>query len=312
MWIENKKLTAVDTALEKGKADQLDQILAEILTQQESSVTVQTCPQCHKDLVHKSLPYLEIFVNACPNNHGVWMSPEVNKRFQEFLSEQISIANQRRYRLKLLARVLAIVLLLFLAIHVQRFGPQIYQQTVNYISTQYEGRRINAQYWPKYDYTNYYPFPFKDSSIDHIDELSYFREWMKIMEEGGANRLNIHKALSVQRPREEYLEIEKIYAEKQEIFFSQLNTLTPPDRLKSFHETVISAAQDQIVFWDEFVQKKYEKPKLQLGDVLNHPRLQDCNKKLWQSYYIFRDLYPQRDLKTNDAIEQRLCLFDLI
>ena len=74
----------------------------------------------------------------------------------------------------------------------------------------------------------------------------------------------------------------------------------------------MSATRDQIDFIKDFISKKCQQPSLKLDDMLSHPQLQECNKKLWHAYHTFQALYPGIDAATNAASENRLCQFDLI
>jgi hypothetical protein len=86
----------------------------------------------------------------------------------------------------------------------------------------------------------------------------------------------------------------------------------PPARLEAFHDFVVQALNNQLDFYDDFVRRKMENPSVELNQLLQHPNLLACDKKLWAAFYEFARLYPNRDTATNNAIEQRLCWLDLI
>jgi len=49
-----------------------------------------------------------------------------------------------------------------------------------------------------------------------------------------------------------------------------------------------------------------------LKDVLDHPDLKEGNALLWAAFNNFRDLYPGIDKQTLQAVEARLCGFDVL
>lgn len=172
--------------------------------------------------------------------------------------------------------------------------------------------KVSPSYWPSRDFSQWNAMPFNQNVILDPEELEYFQRWMVLANEGIVNRLNMHDALLARRPAQEYIEVYDHFSSRQRQVLMSLNALVPPPRLGIFHDDVVAALVSQIDFYDDFVRRKTENPSVELAQLLEHPKLVDCDKKLWAAFYEFARLYPNRDAATNNAIEQRLCWLDLI
>ena len=312
MWLNNHKLNVLNTALKGQKPSELDSVLTEITHSTDDGFMLTSCPQCGKDLVHKSLPYLELSVSACPDQHGIWMSQDSSRKFQTFMAQQISVAAKKRYyKILILGFLIGLIVIPMTKKFLDR-APQLISQHFEELHRQSEGQKIGPSYWPGRDFSHWYPLPIKEGRLDHQDELVYFQQYMTIMEEGIVNRYNIQTALDARRKPADYLMIFETYAARQENFLSKLKELQPPERLLEFHQHIIVAAEEQIEFHEEYARQKRDNPNLQLNQLLTNPHLKTCNEELWAAYHSFQRLYPEIDRATNDAVEMRLCQFDVI
>lgn len=184
--------------------------------------------------------------------------------------------------------------------------------TRKYHSNQLFKSPISETNWPMSNFDNWYPLPIKESYIDHQDELSYFIAWKNVMEEGISNRYNMINIINSHREKNDYLDLYYIFKNKQDDFLNKLQTMVVPAKLTSFHEKIVQATSYQIIFYEEWAKAKSEDSKIKFEDLVNESHLKACNELLWSAYYEFQRLYPNRDRATNDAIEMRLCQFDVI
>lgn len=173
-------------------------------------------------------------------------------------------------------------------------------------------QNVSPNYWPTRYFNEWNVFPASQNVITDPDELAYFQEWTALANEAIINRLNMSDALMVPRPSDEYIHVSYFFADRQEDVLSLLKDMTPPQRLEEFHDTVVSAVESQVAFYQDFAQRKADNPSLTLSALLQHEKLKDCDQKLWAAYHEFERLYPKCDSATNNAIEQRLCWLDAI
>ena len=308
MWLNDKRTFLLKEALKKRNTSELDQALEDILNQNTSNAIPSVCPQCQHDLIPQTLPSLEITVSACPHHHGLWISAEAQQSLQNFILGTTSFTHKKRIARRIAIFSLFSTLILAVAIQNPNMILRPYQDFQNTL----EAKKINEHYWPMPNFTGWYSLPIKESVIDHQDELIYFQKLTILLEHGIGNRYNVTKVLQAKLKRNFYLNTFSIFKEKQQEVVRRLYQLTPPERLNQFHEALLEAAKEQIVFYQEFTDEKYQNSSIQLDQLLANPHLKRCNELLWSAYYEFQRLYPDRDQATNDAVEQRLCQFDVI
>ena len=82
MWIEGTRLQVIDSALERGRRDDVEKLLADIFRSNAKQGGIPTtCPTCRRDLVRNALPGVGLYVSACPDRHGAWMTnDDLNQR----------------------------------------------------------------------------------------------------------------------------------------------------------------------------------------------------------------------------------------
>ena len=103
MWFTKSVFDKFHQVLRIGSLREANQILVSVISGEEKPAGApSSCPHCHKNLISQALPYLELFVNACPEKHGFWMTPESSVSLKKFISEQILMEMQKKYKLRLL------------------------------------------------------------------------------------------------------------------------------------------------------------------------------------------------------------------
>ena len=111
---------------------------------------------------------------------------------------------------------------------------------------------------------------------------------------------------------EEYAGALNAYEQQQRKMLENLRALEAPPRLQQFKDEVLSAGEDQIRFYEEFAQAKITNNDLNFNAFSSNLNLKTSDQKLHAAYDYLKTLYPSIDKATNDAIEQRICWFDII
>jgi hypothetical protein len=103
-----------------------------------------------------------------------------------------------------------------------------------------------------------------------------------------------------------------VYRTRQEKMLEGLRRLTVPARLQPIHEQIVQAAEQQIAFYGDFAMAKAADPAIELRKQLSHPALREQNRALLDAWGRIRQLYPELDVATRDAIYYHLCGFDTV
>ena len=110
MWIEGERLQVIDSALERGRQAEVEQLLADVFcTPAGTDAVPSACPTCHRDLTRNPLPGVGLFVSACPFRHGAWMTSHVVDSLRRFVDEHATLAAKKRHQLKILNRLLIVL-----------------------------------------------------------------------------------------------------------------------------------------------------------------------------------------------------------
>ena len=128
MWLEEGKFQALGSAVLKGERRSLTRIFSEIFhPENHASRALTQCPTCQKTLVKKMHPYLEYFLQSCPDRHGAWLSPEVSRKIRDLAYEQLHTSESKKRLLFWTAAAVAAALLLAALDSVSRsvFSPQV-------------------------------------------------------------------------------------------------------------------------------------------------------------------------------------------
>lgn len=312
MWLEGDRLQVIDSALEAGRRDDVDRLLADIFQTEAGQSTVPTaCLSCRRDLVRTALPHVGLFVSSCPAGHGAWMGSDVVERLRRFVDEHASVAARKRRQLKILNRLLAMLGVAVVASIVFTYPERVFVTAVEALASVYD-RYVSETYWPSRGWVYKWQIPTKGSSIDVHDELLYFQRLVTLLDDGITNRLNVAGVLQTRRSPAEYESLYGIYREKQRDVLARMRKLDAPERLKPVHDHLLVATDQQIRFYRAFVDAKLRDPSVDLARMLGDPELKSTNQELHAAWDEIRRLYPGLDAETGTAIEGRLCGFDVI
>ena len=309
MWLERDNYCKIRTAVHVGRPKELDKVLQDIIIRDNGRTERPAdCPACGKPLIRRALPYLEFFVNSCPDFHGVWMSPEISRRLKDFLREQISIAGRKAQSLKIFLYMMIGFFCLFLL----HYTPDWVGKKYSEISSVRENLKISENYWPIRDPRAFPVLPFKESGIQDYEETLYLQQWSLLAQEAVGHRMNIDAVMQTHRRPEKYWSIFQYYAQKQQGVTEKLSGLSVPKRLKNFHALTLSALESQMIFYAAFAKAKSEDPSLLLSSLLKHPALTRSRQELHEIYSEFLRLYPSMSPEAHDAVERRLYWLDIV
>src|SRR3989442_713285 len=308
MWLADRRV-------EDLNAIDVDRVLADVLANDpDAREASTTCPECLGDLLRTTLPRSELFVSACPNQHGVWLSRAEGERLHALVSAQDAAFARKRDRLRVVRRTLVAALaaargaVVAGAVVAGRDGVRGKHASP---AENPDSRRITPANWPQRDWSAWYPLSATSPIVDR-DELRYIQELLLVLQKGADNRLNIHEVLRTTRTADEYASLLDVYQRRQAAVLAKLNVLAVPARLRSIHRHLVVATDRQIVFFGVFVAEKINDPTVDLCRMIRHPALTASSRALHAAWDKIRALYPNLDQVTNDAIASRLCRFDLI
>jgi len=312
MWIEGDRLHLIDSALERGRRDDIDRLLADILTSDVAERRIPAaCPTCRRDLVRNALPGVGLYVSACPGRHGAWMTDDVIETLRGFVDEHATLAAHKRNQLRVLNRLL-IVLAVLAPVSILLTNPERVIMTIAGAVDSIYDNRVSETNWPSRGWVYKTALPTKGSVIDVLDELQFFHGLLLALDEGITNRLNMDGVLKTRRSRTEYEALYSLYRSRQLDVLERLRRLDAPDRLKPIHARIILATEEQIRFYGTFVDAKLQDPLVDLGRMLGDPALKTVNRELLTAWAEIKHLYPNLDEETSRAIENHFCGFDVI
>jgi len=313
MWIEGDRLQVIDSALERGRQAEVEQLLADVFrTPAGRDAVPSACPTCHRDLTRNPLPGVGLFVSACPFRHGAWMTSHVVDSLRRFVDEHATLAAKKRHQLKILNRLL-IVLGVVLVAGILYSSPERYVTTIVEAGGRVYDWRVSETYWPTRGWVyTYWQIPVKRSSIDVHDELMYFTRLVVLLDDGITNRLNIDGVFKTRRSPDEYARLYEVYRTKQLDVLARMRLLDVPAKLASIHAHMLFATEQQVRFYETFLDAKLKDPAVDLGRMLGDVALQATNKALHTAWDEIRRLYPHLDSETSSAIEAHLCGYDVI
>jgi hypothetical protein len=333
MWVEQTGLTQIDTKVRYGAAAEVDRLLQELLAGATTPATVPVgCPTCQRDLVRQSLAIGTLFVSACPNGHGAWLSPETAESLRSAVGNG---ATSQRWQWLGVIGIVAVMSIVLFAIWPWRSGqdmlaprspePEAVAPAAPTTATapaaaaaspdagdRVDNATLSEQHWPDRQWPGARPIPLKESRIDVHEELLYFDQLLGVLAVGISNRLNMEGVLAVPRAPERYEALYDVYRERQENVLDRLRRLQVPERLQPTHEQIVLATEQQIVFYGDFARAKAADATTDLRRLLAHPAVREQNRALLDAWGRVRQLYPDLDTATRDAIYHHLCGFDTV
>lgn len=313
MWFDKYKIEAIEQGLKSGNKAGLSGILPEKSSTYENPTPSTFCPKCGKAFIRKQLNYIRVVVPACPDGHGVLLHNSDMDKIRLMLkggAVPSGTIHPKSDSFRVFVFLVGIALVFFNGfLHSQKSKTsRNYKMTYTMEHTQ----KVGPHYWPSRDFSQWNAFPVEQNAVVVPEELQYFKSWMDIVNGGIVNRLNMQDALLAKRPVTEYMDAYYFYSDRQEQIINRLKDLVPPERLGTFHDLVVDAAINQVEFYEDYARRKTDVPALEFNALMQHPKLIDCNAKLWDAFHEFERIYPNRDTATNNAIEQRLCWLDMI
>src|SRR2546428_4707400 len=309
MWLADRRI-------EDLNAIKVDRALADILASDPEAREAPTaCPVCLGDLLRTTLPQSDLFVSACPHQHGVWLSRAEGERLRELLAAQDAALARKRDRLRVVRRTLVAALAVARGAVVAGAVVAGRDEVRRHRASPAEdpdSRRITPANWPQRDWSAWYPLPSASSQIGDRDELRYIQDVLLALQKGADNRLNMHEVLRTTRTADEYETLLDVYQRRQAVVLAKLNGLAAPERLRAVHRDLVVATDRQIVFFGVLVAEKIKDSTVDRCRMLGHPALIASTRALHAAWDRIRMLYPNLDHATSDAIESRLCRFDVI
>jgi hypothetical protein len=148
MWIERDRLQVIDSALEHGHQADIEQVLADIFRSNvQQNEIPSVCPTCRCDLIRSPLPGAGLFVSACPERHGAWMTDDVVASLGQFVAEHATVAAKKRHQLRLLNRLL-IVLAVLAPVSILLTNPERMITTIAGVVDGIYDNRVSETNWP--------------------------------------------------------------------------------------------------------------------------------------------------------------------
>ena len=300
MWIDDGRLKTIREP--QADAEAVERLLADVLGDRTHPHDVpDTCPLCQQKLVVRT--HADLGIRMCPSEHGAWLSADDVARMRAHTAHALRAVRRRRAAFALL--VVAAVALFFVR-------HQAEEAISAYLLP--PGAREPA---PVFDRPAPRPgasggfaaVPVKASAIDVHEELVYVVDALRLLDDGIENRLAIDAAL---RQGDDAAEAFAAFEPKQRQFLVQLRALPVPGRLGAFHQHLVVATEHQIELYRAFAARKAADASVDLKAMLRHPALVTTNRELVSAYTVFKQLYPDLDPQTHDAVYGRLCAFDLI
>ena len=295
MWLTGTSLERIDSALGRGPAAEVDHLLADILAGASATEpTPTTCAVCRRDLTRGRLGHSQVLIYSCPEGHGSWLDGAGVTTLQRLLQERAepdpssapapaapartSLADRRR---RLLPALLMVSLAALALTFVLSPAPV---RTVPSVSA---------------------PSPMT------TDERRYFGELTALLDDGIVNRRNIDGVLKSEASADAYTSAFEIYRARQDGLLRRLDALSVPTRLQPVQDAIRRAAERQVGFYRDFKDARIRNPR-DLPNLLGHPDLRESDYDLHRAWDLIRQTYPVLDPRLADAIERRLCSFDIV
>jgi hypothetical protein len=277
MWIQTNQLQRIDSALEAGRAEDIDKLIADILRSGGSELSTSNgCVVCRRELVRSELP-AGLVAFTCSAGHGAWVAPETLEALHRLSPEPAARRSRSRVRL------LAALLVAWAAVLVAGVG-------------------FNAIPLP--GGTSAKPMP--------VPERRYLNELVAILGQGASHRRDVEGVLQSRSELETYRVVYDIYRQRQGDVLARLRRLDVPERLRPVHERIIRATEQQIAFYGAFTEARVRGDAKDLAQMLSHPALRSSDYELHAAWDQIRGLYPTLDPGVSQVIEGALCQFDVI
>lgn len=297
MWLEDDKFKEMSSAVNRGELPGLRRLLGELFHPENQPVQKLTfCPRCQKPLEKKMHPYLEYFVQACPDKHGIWLTPDVCEKVRDLFESQIMVLLRRRKIVRFLTASAA-GFLLFITI---AQAPVLMSALADYRMNPEVSASIELQ-------RRFGVFPIEEKSFSDFEifpqEQQYWIQTGRLLELGAVNRMILEKKIKRARFQDQRRKAFEDYQEDHREFMRKLRAVYVPAALNPFHESLERAAEAQIAFYGETAARSR---KIESA----HPAARACHQELLDAYHWMETRYPPSAVR--DALKARLCAFDVI
>src|SRR2546428_11002595 len=246
MWIEGNRLKVIDSALERGRRDDVERLLADIFKSNAKQGEIPTtCPTCRRDLIRNALPGVGLYVSACPDRHGAWMTSDVVETLRRFVAEHATLAARKRHQLRLLNRLLFVLAILAPIAVLLTYPERTVMMIVGAVDSFYDNR-VSETYWPSRGRVYKTSIPTKASSVDVHDELLYFHRLLTLLDDGITNRLNIDGVLKTRRAPAPYFALYEVYRGEDAGPPDREGRGGEPGKLQASHRRVIVSTDQRV------------------------------------------------------------------
>ena len=278
MWVESNQLQQIGSALETGRTEEIDRLLAGILADgREGGAAPGACAVCRRELLREELVPGRLVVQACPAEHGAWLDADARAGLERLLTTPVTTSVSWT---RILTAVIGIVALSVAGLAVARLAVP-------------EPPPVQ-------------PRPMAPEARRYVVEL------MTVLDEGISNRQGIDGVLKGESERDTYRAAYDVYRRNQEGVLGRLRALAVPDSLQPVHAKVVSATERQIAFYAAFAEARAGGGAANVAGLLDHPDRRATDYDLHRAWDLFRGLYPGLDQQFSDALEGRFCAFDVI
>ena len=299
MWIDDGRLKTIREPRPGG--DAVDRLLSVLLGERTHPHDApEACPICQQQLVVRT--YTDLAIKMCPSEHGAWVTADDVQRMR---------ANHARAGHAARRRLMAFMLLAVTAGSLFLVRHQTADAITGYLFpavppvTPVFANPLGTSA-PLGTFTE---VPINASAIDVREELVYLVDMLRLLEDGIDNRLEIDQAL---REPGDAAAAAAAFEPKQRGFLVQLRAMPVPGRLATFHRHLVVATENQIELYRAFAARRAADASVDLRAMLQHPALVATNREIVSAYRLFKQLYPDLDAQTRDAVYERLYAFDII
>lgn len=291
MWVEKDQYQQIGSALRRGKKNVVRRLLDRLFYEHDLLVMrKKECPRCHKPLIRKALPYAEVLVDACPDQHGIWLNTEVFQKLKGSLHEGIGSSLFWRLRLAMPSSGLWLLGLFVITALV------LVAKTVDsYYGGAFKGIQpgeISRSHWPWREEFRIQQF-FKNAGDElQPEQAAYFQMLFPLLHQAVSHKANMADVLKTNRPSHELEALYRFYEEKQYIILRALRQMDVPETLSNFHDYLIRALQSQIAYFLVTVNSRLAREESPVASSKGREDLQRSNGAIIAAWLIFRSTYP--------------------
>lgn len=316
MWIESDQYRDINSALERRSREILERLFSKFHSSQplssKSHQKPTLCPSCRKPLIRKAVPYVELFVSACPDHHGAWLSSDTAEKLREFIHEELNEKKPKASPGITLRPYLVSWVILSFVITVLAQIPSLITHMLGVNEQGIAASRIGPHYWPTRIQESWQPLNYEGAGITDEEDRNYIDFIGIILEQAITNRKNIDDALQIPRKTEDRASVIQFFEEHQLILISVLSRAKVPERLKGFHERLIRALTSQIEFYGDLGTALQEGRKEKKSLMMDHPGLIESHSALLDAWEEFSNVAPDPRHPLSQGMYERLCALDIV